>query len=268
MRQIAHTLRALPTLLKVGFADAIAYRAEFVIWVFAYTMPLIMLSLWTSVAREGPVAGFDERGFQAYFLAALVVRLVSGAWVIWELNTEVREGTLQKRLLRPIHPLLTYLTENLAAIPMRLAVALPIALCSLWVVGTSALSQSTPQLLLAPITILGAFLLTFCAMTAIGSLSLFWESSLSVFELWLGLYTVLSGYVMPLELFPPSVQTVIRCLPFRAMLALPIETLLGRISLAESLLGLGLQWLWIAIFALLTHVLWGLGMRRFAAYGG
>ena len=44
---------------------------------------------------------------------------VTGAWVVWEMNTEVRQGTLQKRLLRPVHPLLTYLTENLAAIPMR-----------------------------------------------------------------------------------------------------------------------------------------------------
>lgn len=268
MRHRLHTLRALPTLLKVGFAEAVAYRAEFLVWVLAYTMPLIMLSLWTSVARDGPVGRFDEHAFQAYFLASLVVRLVTGAWVIWEMNQEVREGTLQKRLLRPVHPLLTYLTENLAAWPMRLLVALPIALISVALIGTSAFSQDPWQLALVPFAILGAFLLTFSAMTAIGSLSLFWESSLSVFEVWLGLYTVFSGYVMPLEFFPESMQAVIRSLPFRAMLAFPVETLLGHLTWRESLEGLCLQWAWVLAFGLLTQLLWRCGLRRFAAYGG
>ena len=48
-------LRASPTLLRVGFAEAIAYRAEMIVWVLATTMPLVMLALWTSVASDGPV---------------------------------------------------------------------------------------------------------------------------------------------------------------------------------------------------------------------
>jgi ABC-2 type transport system permease protein len=265
---MAHTLRAFPTMLKVGFADAVAYRAEFLVWVLAYTMPVIMLSLWTAVAREAPVGRFDERGFRAYFMATLVVRLLSGSWVVWEMNMEVRQGTLQKRLLRPVHPLLSYLAENLAAIPMRLIVVFPIALASFFWVGSQAFSHDLLQLLLVPFAILGAFLLTFSAMAAIGTLSLFWESSIAVFDLWLGLYTVFSGYVMPLEFFPASVATLIGCLPFRPMLAFPVEALLGLITLRESLWDLTLQWLWILAFSWLAHWLWRTGMRRFSAYGG
>ena len=33
-------LRAIPTLLKIGFLEAVAYRAEMLVWVFATTMPL------------------------------------------------------------------------------------------------------------------------------------------------------------------------------------------------------------------------------------
>ncbi|MDB4987897.1 MAG: transporter, inner rane subunit, partial [Myxococcaceae bacterium] len=112
MKQLLHTMRAFPTLMRVGFAEAVAYRAEFLVWVFAYTMPIIMLALWSEVAREAPVGRFGEKQFQAYFMGTLMVRLVTGAWVVWEMNTEVRQGTLQKRLLRPVHPLFTYLTEN------------------------------------------------------------------------------------------------------------------------------------------------------------
>ena len=121
------TLRALPTLLRVGLAEAVAYRAEMVVWLLATNMPLVMLALWSALAREAPVGRFGEKDFVAYYLAALVVRLMTGAWVVWELSFEIRQGTLAYRLLRPLHPLAAYAAENLAAMPMRLVVALPVA---------------------------------------------------------------------------------------------------------------------------------------------
>lgn len=268
MKQLAHTLRALPTLLRIGFAEAVAYRAEFLVWVLAYTMPIIMLALWSEVAREAPVGRFGEREFQAYFLATLVVRLATGSWVVWEMNTEVRQGLLQKRLLRPVHPLVTYLTENVAALPMRFVVALPIVTAALLYVGSDVLTRDWLQWSIAPLSLLGAFLLTFLAMACIGTLSLYWESSIAIFDLWLGFYTVLSGYVMPLELFPESVRSVIGLLPFRQMLAFPVENVLGMVDRRQALIDLALQWGWVALFLALALALWRAGMKRFGAYGG
>ena len=45
-------LRALPTLMRVGVSQAVAYRAEMLVWVLTTTMPLIMLPLWHAVAEE------------------------------------------------------------------------------------------------------------------------------------------------------------------------------------------------------------------------
>ena len=44
-------LRAYPTLLRVGLAEAIAYRAEFLVWMLATTMPLVMLAIMSAMAR-------------------------------------------------------------------------------------------------------------------------------------------------------------------------------------------------------------------------
>jgi ABC-type uncharacterized transport system permease subunit len=60
----------------------------------------VMLAIWSAVAREAPVGRFGQKDFVAYYLAALVVRLLTGAWVVWELTFEVRQGTLAYRLLR------------------------------------------------------------------------------------------------------------------------------------------------------------------------
>jgi ABC-2 type transport system permease protein len=268
VKQLLHTLRTFPALLRIGFAEAVAYRAEFLVWVFAYTMPIIMLALWAEVAREAPVGRFGERQFQAYFMATLVVRLATGAWVVWEINTDVRQGTLQKRLLRPVHPLVTYLAENLAPLPIRLLIVSPVLLGTLLWLGSGIVTHDWVQALLVPVSLLGAFLLTFLVMTCIGTLSLFWESSIAVFDLWLGFYTVFSGYVMPLELFPASVRRVVSLLPFRQMLAFPVENLLALESRGQSLHDLALQWSWVLVFLLAASLLWRLGMKRFGAFGG
>jgi ABC-2 type transport system permease protein len=261
-------LRALPGLLRVGFAGALAYRAEFLVWVLAYTMPLIMLALWTAVAAEGPVGRFGEREFSAYFAATLLVRLGTGAWVIWDMNWEVRQGTLQRRLLWPIHALLTYLCENLAALPMRVVVAVPIAIVTTVLLGPSIWVRDPVQIAVIPLSLLGAFLLTFLPMAIIGTLSLWWESSIALYDLWLGLYTVFSGYVVPLELFPPGLGGVVAWLPFRQMLAFPVENALGLIGREQALRELGLQWTYVLAFAFAAMALWKAGIKRFAAYGG
>ncbi|HTU62761.1 MAG TPA: ABC transporter permease, partial [Polyangiales bacterium] len=163
-------LRAFPGLLRVGFVSALAYRAEFLVWMLAYTMPLIMLALWTAVAAEAPLGRFGEKEFSAYFVGTLLVRLSSGAWVAWDLNFEVRQGTLQRRLLWPIHALLTFLAENLAALPMRVVMTVPIAIATTVWLGPVWVKDPV-QIAIIPLTLLGAFLLTFLPMAMIGTLS-------------------------------------------------------------------------------------------------
>ena len=61
MSSLRITIRALPTFLRVGFASAVAYRSEFLIWVLTTNMPLVMLALWSAVARDAPVGQFSQR---------------------------------------------------------------------------------------------------------------------------------------------------------------------------------------------------------------
>src|SRR5438105_6621630 len=81
---------------------------EMAVWILSTTMPLIMMALWTAVAREAPVGRFGQSDFVVYFLVTFIVRQMTGAYAGWEINYEVRQGTLAQRLLRPIHPLWHY----------------------------------------------------------------------------------------------------------------------------------------------------------------
>ncbi len=262
------TARAIPTMLRVGLAEAVAYRAEFLVWLLSTNMPLVMLALWSAVARDGPVGRFGQREFVAYFLAALVVRLMTGAWVIWELNQEIRQGTLAFRLLRPVHPLLAYACENVAAMPLRLLISLPVAVVLLFTVGAAHVTRDPLLWAIFPVSIAGAWLITFLAMSIVGALAFYLDSAGSIFEIWLGLFGVFSGYLVPLALFPGWMTGLARALPFRYMLGFPVEMIIGMLGRGRALGELGVQWLYVAALAAAALGAWRLGLRRFAAFGG
>ncbi len=262
------TARALPTLFKVSFAEAVAYRAEFLIWMLSTTMPLIMLALWSAVARDAPVGRFGQKEFVSYFLATFIVRQLTGSWAGWEMNFEIRQGTLALRLLRPIHPMLTYAAQNLAAQPLRLVVALPMAVLWLGSAGAGGLSRDPVVWAAFGAAMAGAWLVSFLTSFAIGSLAFFMESSLKVMDAWLTLFFVLSGYLIPVELFPPVVRTIADWLPFRYQLGLPVELMTGAHDRGAALALLGIQWIWIAVMLAGAIALWRKGLERFAAYGG
>jgi ABC-2 type transport system permease protein len=265
---VTRTLRALPTLLRTGFAAAVAYRAELLVWLLSTTMPLVLLALWSAVAAEAPVGRFGQPELVAYFLAALVVRLLTGAWVIWELNMEIRQGTLAFRLLRPIHPLVSYAAENVAAMPLRILLALPIAGTLLWAAGGDRIARDPVLLAVFPLSIVGAWLITFLAMSIIGTLAFRIDSAGAVFEVWLGLFGIFSGYLVPIELYPDWMAAAARFLPFRYMLGFPVEMIVGMTPRAAALLELAIQWGFVVVLFLGARAAFALGLRRFAAFGG
>jgi ABC-2 type transport system permease protein len=264
------SLRAYPTMFRVGLAEAFAYRAEFIVWILTTTLPLVNLALWSAVARESPGGQFgqySQADFVAYFLATLIVRMLTGSWVVWEMNQEIRMGTLSMRLLRPVHPFVAYAAEHTAAIPMRALIALPVTVLMLVTVGGGHVVQDPLLLALLPLHLAGAWLITFVSMLVIGSLGLFMERSTAVFEVWLGAFAVLGGYLVPLELMPGWVERASRWLPFRYMLGAPVEWIIGKSDRAAALADLGAQWAWVLGFVILAQLVWKAGLRRFEAFG-
>lgn len=262
------TARAFPTLLRIGFADAVAYRAEMIVWVLATTMPLVMLALWSTVAREAPVGRYGEAQFAAYFLATFIVRQLTGSWVFYDMNFAVRNGTLALRLLRPVHPLWAYAAEALAAMPLRLLVSLPVAIVALRVVGSGGITHDPVLWALWLASVLGSWLITLLVNLLVGCASFFLESSLKLMNAWLVFYFIFSGYLIPINLFPPTLRALIEWLPFRFQIGFPVEVMTGAHGRAAALALLGAQWAWVAAGLAATALAWRAGLRRFAAYGG
>jgi ABC-2 type transport system permease protein len=193
---------------------------------------------------------------------------MTGAWVAWEMVQEIKEGTLGLRLLRPIHPLVSYSAESLAAMPMRALISLPITVGMLVWSAQHDLSHDWVNITIFLVAIGGAWLLNFAVSAIIGTLGLYLESSLQVYEVWMGGFMLLSGYLIPLSLFPSWLEKTARVLPFAYLQAFPVETLIGIRDRHAALVGLAMQLGWAALAWVVLLLLWKRGVKRFAAFGG
>ena len=265
---MSRSLRAIPTLLRIGVAETVAYRAEFLVWILTTTLPLVMLALWTSVAGEAPFRNYTSSDFVAYYLAGLIVRNLTGSWVAWQISEEIRMGSMSMRLLRPLHPFVAFSMSHLAAVPFRTIVALPIAAVLLLSSGASALSTEPAQLALLVPSMALAWLITFSFLFALGTLAFLFTKTMAMLNLYFGLFSVFSGYLMPIPLLPPVLRDIAEYSPFRFMFSVPVELMTRSIGSTELAWLMAGQVAWGGALLWLALWVWKRGLRHYEAVGG
>ena len=261
------TLRALPALARISAADHFAYRAEMTIWILTSTLPIIMLALWNAVVKDGAIGGFGAPEMARYFTATLVARQLTGAWAFWELSFQIRTGRLSAPLLRPIHPLVLQAVWMITAMPYRLAILTPVvAGLVAWRPDLLAF-PGWPELALFLVSITLAWTLNFLIQVAFACLAFWLDKADGLFSAWFSVWMVASGYIAPLALFPEPARRALDLLPFRSMLAVPVELLGGFLRPADALDDLAIQAAWVVLTSALVAILWRRGVARYGAYG-
>jgi ABC-2 type transport system permease protein len=261
------TLFKFNALLRAAWHEALAYRAVLVIWVLAGALPLIMLGVWLPLSSAGLVTNYSPGEFVAYYVGVIALRQFTSVWVIWDIEREIRLGELSSHLLRPCHPLLRYLAQALADKPLRALLTLPLFAAVLLLVPGAMPQPSALELAVLPLAIALAFSLYFALQVCIALLAFWLTQVIALQDFWFAVFTLASGYLLPLDLFPPLVVRVLRVLPFRYLLSFPLELLLGKLNPAQVAEGLLFQVGWGLFFASLMLLLWRRGLRQYGAVG-
>jgi ABC-2 type transport system permease protein len=254
-------------LMRRSVAAMFEYRASLVIWMLINVLPLVMLAVWFSLAAGGPIAGYSQADFVAYYLLLALVRQMSNTWVIWELDYEIRHGDFSLKLLRPLDPAHDYVASHLADKVFRLIVLIPLGLLA-WLIFPALHYTVTPLTLpLFGLALAAAWFIRFMTQYAIGLLAFWISEAITLNEIWFGLSELLGGLIAPLALLPPAVGAVANWLPFRFMLSFPVEILSGRLTPPGLAGGLALMLVWAGAAFGLQRWLWRRGLRHFGAFG-
>ncbi|MEB9896975.1 ABC-2 family transporter protein, partial [Bacillus cereus] len=79
---------------------------------------------------------------------------------------------------------------------------------------------------------------------------------------------IVSGGIVPLEVFGETVNGWFSLLPFKYTIYFPVNVLTGRIPASEALGGIAIQCVWIMLLAGTAHIAWRLGLKRYVGLGG
>jgi len=264
------TLDLYGTLLRVAIAGSIQYRASGMVWMLGMIIePVIYLVVWAAVAESKgtSVAGYDARGFAAYYLAFFVLHHLTFTWIMEVFQYRVQQGTLSFDLLRPIHPIYADIADNIAFKIVMLVVMIPAAVLLSWAFEPRFEPVGWAMCAL-PIALVLAFFTRFFIEWAL-ALSAFWTTrTAAVNRTYYSVHLFLSGRAAPIALLPAGLATAAENLPFYSMIGFPVELALGRLSPERALWGLATQLMWALLALLFLSLVWHRAVRRFSAVGG
>jgi ABC-2 type transport system permease protein len=254
---------------RVTLATELQYRASLLIWQIAAVLePTVFLVVWSAAARAsgGAVGGYTPADFAAYYLTLLVVNRLTSTFTMWVFEWFIREGQLSAMLLRPLHPIHGIVAEMATHNLVSFVLLLP-AIAALALIFRPAFHAQPWSVAAFPLALILAFAARFLLEWTL-SLAAFWTTRVAALnQLYFTAFLCFSGLLAPLALFPQPIQTLAALLPFRALVAFPIDLLLGRLTPAGAPFGFAAQLAWLGVALALQHVIWRSGLRRYAAVG-
>ena len=230
--------------------------------------PVIYLVVWTTVARShgGQVAGITVGGFAAYYIVWTLVRNMNIVFTPYAWEWRIREGQLSAQLLRPLHPIHYDIAEFAGGKVIWVLLYLPIAV-GLTLVFRPAFDTSPLGVAVFLIAIWGAYLIRTMNLWLLGMVTIWTTRGSAIFQTYFMAELLLSGRLVPLQLMPLWAQSLANWLPFKWTFFFPIEALVGNLSTASLLGGIGMQILWTAIGASMVWFFWRRSVKHYSAVG-
>ncbi len=254
--------------LKNGWADAIAYRYEYIFEVFgsAFVPVAIQLLLWYAVFKIGgatQLAGLGFADLVNYTVMSSLFSQIRGGNHDFDLSEMIRSGTLSNYLIKPVSVIefvyLRGVSPKLLIAGLCLALG---ALISPWVGGS-------------PLRMVGAMALALIGNiihyqigAALASVAFYWEEAYSVLMVKNLVVSLLSGELLPLTLFPQSWSWVWKATPFYLYVYGPTQYALGKWTHLQLFESIGIGLLWSVAAATLVHWSWRLSIKRYLSLGG
>lgn len=188
-----------------------------------------------------------------------------------EMQQQILTGSLAYTLCRPVDQHLYWISRNLAAqvvgvlmraTPMLLMqIVMPAEIRMALPASPLALAQFLLSMLLGTFCVAQVHAIALaCTMKTLDNRGLSAMISL--------LLMTFSGNVVPLTLFPESLQQLIRYQPFAQVLDAPIRMYLEGQPMGEWLGNLGIQLCWIAVLMALGLWMWSRQLRHVTVQGG
>jgi ABC-2 type transport system permease protein len=263
-------MRGYLAFTRGSFMVGMIYRYGFLFTIAGNIVYMgIAYYLWRSIYKNAATMhGMTFHQTFLYVALGSAVFILLKTYADWGMSWEIREGYITNQLIKPIDYQLFNLFSSLGNVLINLAAITLPTLILLFVVFKIQITLGV-GLLLFPLSLLLAFLVSFCFDYAVGLMAFFTESTWGLSMTKEIIVTALSGALVPLAFFPDVIQKVLYWLPFQTIYNIPLTMVTQPDRDPSQLLGMILiQVVWVAILFGLTRLLYNQAIKVLRISGG
>ncbi len=253
-------IATIAALARAGFRRYATYRqatiaAAFTNSIFGFLRCYVLLAAAAATAN-GVVAGYSPEQLATYCWASQGLLGLVMLWGWTDLSDRIRTGDVVSDLLRPVHPVISYLAIDVGRAGHALLTRMVVPM----VVGSIFFDLFWPQKLITyPLFILSAALavvVCFAGRYLLNATGFWLLDTRGVNIVWAVGTNVFAGLAFPLHFLPtPVAVTLWVATPFPSMLQAPLDVLLERHAPATTMAILVGQAAWAgALLALCASV--------------
>jgi len=273
--QIRRTVKACVSLFKIRVAEHLQYRASAIastsIGVFWGLLQIVMYTVFFTYGNTDNLPMTLSQAVSYAWLIQILLGLISGNDVEAEIREKIISGDVALELCRPLDLYALWFAKTAASrvgrSAWRMGFTLVIALI-MPVMLRLSLPDSMIGFTFFLLSVCSAFMLNVAfsmVLTAV-RLGLTWgEGPTQALSL---LAIILGGAILPLQLWPDSIQRLLLFQPFAGMLDIPLRLYIGTMPQEDAIWAIGLQLIWMVIFIALGRGLMQRKLSQLIVQGG
>jgi ABC-2 type transport system permease protein len=257
-------------LARCGFRRTAIYRSAALSGAITNTF-FGFLRAYTFIAlyqTRGEVGGYTLADALAFTFITQGMAALVAIWAWWPIAESVQSGEVVADLSRPYDYQFAWLAQDYGRALFQLIARSTPPL----VVGMLAFGIVLP---IDPLT----WLATVLSLVLAIAVSFGWRFIINLTTFWwidhrgiastsLLVAVLFSGFLVPIAMWPDGLREVVYALPFSAMVAIPIDVLLGKLQGVDLVAALALQAFWALVMLALGRIVLGAALHKLVVQGG
>lgn len=260
---------------RAGVQSAMAYRANFIFFLIGEIFKcFVMYFVWRAVfdsSQNQNFMGFTMEDMTVYVFISFLTGYLSYSDGAFALGEEIVDGSVSMRMIKPCSFDMCFLFQELGNKVINYSIMFVPIVLGIEIyrfVITGAVQFNIVSFVLFFVSLQLAYLINFYFNVCYGFLAFFlknlWGTNL-IKDVIVGF---LSGSTIPLAFMPDVLQTVLTYLPFASLSYTPVMIYMNMYSPLQIAFSMLLQAFWLAVFVLVSKMIWHFAMKHLCIQGG
>jgi len=249
------------------------YRTNFIMSLLIGIIPVfIQYYLWTAIfdnSTSSTIHGYSYSQIISYTIMSGVVSKIIATGFENEIAHDIKSGGLSTFLVKPVSYINLKVFTFLGGKSVQLIIMAFFIVVILFLMNTYFGIDNGPQTIITfVISIILAIILNFFLFFCISTLAFWMTDTWGVFSLAQIVVSIVSGGILPLDMFGKNMLTFFSYTPFKYTVYFPVNILSGKLDISEVVWGIIIQAIWVVVLLLISQVLWNIGSKKYTATGG